>query len=59
MDDDGSKCLSKPEFEKACRDFKIDLSSDDAGLVFQVFDINHDGAINVDEFMRIIRGDLN
>lgn len=25
MDDDGSKSLSRQEFEKACRDFKMDI----------------------------------
>lgn len=29
MDDDNSKSLCKQEFEKACRDFKVDIPSDD------------------------------
>jgi calcyphosin len=45
MDDDNSKSLSKPEFEKACRDFKIEIPADDIGLVFGAFDVNRDGTI--------------
>lgn len=59
MDDDGSGQLSRAEFEKACRDFKTDMSSEDTGAVFNVFDSNRDGLINYNEFLRIIRGDMN
>ena len=59
MDDDGSKTLSKQEFEKACRDFKIDVASDDIGSLFSAFDINRDGTIQYDEFLRMVRGDMN
>jgi Ca2+-binding EF-hand superfamily protein len=59
MDDDGSKTLSRQEFEKACRDFKMEIPTEDIGLVFQGFDINRDGTIQYDEFLRIIRGELN
>ena len=59
MDDDGSKSLSRQEFEKACRDFKMEISSEDIGTLFQAFDINRDGTIQYDEFLRMIRGDLS
>jgi Ca2+-binding EF-hand superfamily protein len=59
MDDDDSKSLSRGEFEKACRDFKAEFSTDDVGVLFNAFDINRDGSIQYDEFIRIIRGDLN
>jgi Ca2+-binding EF-hand superfamily protein len=59
MDDDGSKSLSIAEFEKACRDFKLEITSEDIGLLFSAFDINRDGTIQYDEFLRIIRGNLN
>ena len=45
MDDDGSKSLDRGEFEKACRDFKIDVNSEDISLLFAAFDINRDGTI--------------
>ena len=59
MDDDGSHTLSRSEFEKACRDFKIEMNNDDVGTMFQGFDLNRDGTIQYDEFLRVIRGDLN
>jgi len=45
MDDDNSKSLSRSEFEKACRDFKLELTSEDIGTMFLGFDINRDGTI--------------
>lgn len=59
MDDDNSKTLSIGEFQKACRDFKMEIPQDDVGVIFNAFDINKDGTIQYDEFLRIIRGDLN
>jgi Ca2+-binding EF-hand superfamily protein len=59
MDDDGSRTLSRGEFEKACRDFKLELTSEDIGTMFGGFDINRDGTIQYDEFLRVIRGGLN
>jgi len=34
MDDDGSKTLSKQEFEKACREFKAEIAPEDVGILF-------------------------
>jgi hypothetical protein len=45
MDDDRSKSLCRAEFEKACRDFKLEINSDDCGTLFLAFDINRDGTI--------------
>lgn len=45
MDDDGSKTLSKQEFEKACRDFKAEVAAEDIGTLFAAFDLNRDGTI--------------
>ena len=59
MDDDGSKSLSRAEFEKACRDFKTEMSSEDVGVLFSAFDVNRDGVIQYDEFLRVIRGEMN
>lgn len=59
MDDDGSHSLSRSEFEKACRDFKLEITSEDIGTLFAGFDINRDGTIQYDEFLRVIRGDLS
>lgn len=59
MDDDSSRTLSRAEFEKACRDFKTEINTEDVGAIFNLFDVNRDGAINYEEFIRVIRGDMN
>ena len=59
MDDDGSRTLSRAEFEKACRDFKTEMSSEDVGNIFHAFDHNRDGSINYEEFIRVIRGEMS
>lgn len=58
MDDDNSKSLDKYEFKKAIRDFKVDIPDDYIETIFKAFDLNRDGTIDYDEFVRIIRGDL-
>jgi calcyphosin len=58
MDDDNSKSLNREEFKKAMRDFKVELPDEHLVIVFNAFDLNRDGTIDYDEFLRIIRGDL-
>lgn len=59
MDDDNSKSISLPEFTKACRDFRVGINEDNVPIVFDLFDTNHDGTLNIDEFLMAIRGELN
>jgi Ca2+-binding EF-hand superfamily protein len=59
MDDDGSHSLSMNEFEKAVKDFKIGISESNIPIVFNAFDTNHDGTLNIDEFLYAIRGEMN
>ncbi len=59
MDDDESGCLSQYEFSKACRDFKIGISADNLPIIFDAFDLNHDGTLSIDEFLMAIRRDLS
>lgn len=59
MDDDGSKSISLYEFTKACRDFKVGISEDNVPILFDAFDSNRDGTLNIDEFLMAIRGELN
>ena len=59
MDDDNNKTLSINEFTKACKDFRVGLSFESVQVLFEAFDINRDGVINYDEFLRQIRGPLN
>ena len=59
MDDDGSRTLSEQEFSKACRDFKTGISEENIPTLFNAFDTNRDGTLNIDEFLMAIRGELN
>ena len=59
MDDDGSKSISLYEFTKACKDFKVGISEDNVPILFEQFDTNRDGTLNIDEFLMAIRGELN
>lgn len=34
MDDDRSHSLSRQEFEKACKDFKVEIPNEDVGTLF-------------------------
>lgn len=56
MDDDGSNTLSLPEFQKACRDFKVGITEENVPFLFQVFDKNNDGTIDYQEFVDSLRG---
>lgn len=58
IDDDNSKSLDKQEFKKAVQDFRIEIPQEHINTIFNAFDINRDGTIDYDEFVRIIRGDL-
>ena len=59
MDDDGSKSLNKFEFTKAMREYRLDIPHEDALAMFQAFDRTGDGAIDYDEFIRVVRGLMN
>jgi Ca2+-binding EF-hand superfamily protein len=50
--------LSMGEFEKACKDFRIGITPEFMPVVFDAFDLNHDGTLSTDEFMKGICGTL-
>lgn len=59
IDDDNSKSLSRPEFLKCLKDFRLEFSTGEANKLFDFFDETHDGNIDYDEFLHIIRGEMN
>jgi Ca2+-binding EF-hand superfamily protein len=52
MDDDRSGYLDRNEFSKALKDYRVQVSQDEGNKLFSIFDINGDGNISYDEFLR-------
>lgn len=59
MDDDGDHQISYPEFHKAMKDFKVDLTDNEVRAVFSEFDVDGSGLLSIDEVLRGIRGPMN
>ncbi len=59
LDKDRSGKLSRFEFEKCCKDYRVGIKLNDIHLLFDMFDRNHDDTISYDEFMAAIRGLMN
>jgi calcyphosin len=59
MDDDNSGDLDFGEFYKGMKDYRIQVSETDAQRLFTIFDINKDGVIVYDEFLRRAIGPMS
>ena len=59
MDDNNSMSLDKYEFTKAMTEFSLGFTQDEIATMYQYFDMNGDGLIQYDEFLRTIRGPIN
>jgi len=59
MDDDNSKSLNKYEFTKACNDYMLGFNQGQISSLFDYFDVDSNGTISYDEFLRSIRGPMN
>ena len=55
MDDDGSRSLNLEEFSKGIRETGLELNDDDLKNLFQKFDIDSSGTVNIDEFLIAVR----
>jgi Ca2+-binding EF-hand superfamily protein len=59
IDDDGSFELSRQEFSKCIKDFRLDFSVPECNKLFDYFDEDKSGNVNYDEFLHTIRGEMN
>lgn len=59
MDDNNSGSLDLYEFRKGIKDFQIDIDDRDTDNLFKAFDINGNGDIDFDEFIRVVVGPMN
>ena len=55
MDDDRSGNLDMYEFKKAIKDFRVGIVERDMERLFNIFDRDHSGSIDYDEFLRGVR----
>lgn len=55
FDDNNSKDLDEREFTKAVKDIRLNIQTKDVQRLFNIFDRDHSGAINYEEFLRGIR----
>jgi calcyphosin len=54
-DDDGSRTLCYSEFEKAAREYGLNMSKDEIKIVFNKFDRDGSGKIDFEEFLFNLR----
>jgi Ca2+-binding EF-hand superfamily protein len=59
MDDNNSGSLDMYEFKKGLRDFAVDMEAVDVENLFKAFDMNGNGDIDFDEFIRVVVGPMN
>ena len=58
-DDNRSGSLDVNEFKKAMHDFRIGMNEKQCSSVFAMFDRDGSGEISYEEFLRMIRGEMN
>mmetsp|Transcript_32508 Transcript_32508/g.31754 ORF Transcript_32508/g.31754 Transcript_32508/m.31754 type:complete len:127 (+) Transcript_32508:1418-1798(+) len=59
MDDNGSGTLDPYEFKKGIKDFQVGIEDKDIDNLFKAFDLNGNGDIDFDEFIRVVVGPMN
>jgi len=59
MDEDGNVSLNRREFANGLKKFGITLGHQEVEVLFDAFDKNKDGTLDITEFMRGIRGEMN
>jgi len=58
-DDNRSQSLDKMEFQKCMHDFRIGMNPAQTSKVFELFDRDGSGEISYEEFLRMVRGEMN
>jgi len=59
MDDNGNGMLDQSEFQKALKDYRVQVTPEEAYVLFSIFDVNQDGNISYEEFLRGVIGGMN
>jgi Ca2+-binding EF-hand superfamily protein len=59
MDDSKDMKLDRYEFEWGLRENGHKFTKNEMDKIFKFFDKNNDGVVNYNEFLRVIKGDLN
>jgi len=59
MDDNNSRNLDLYEFTKAVKDYMLGFNDSEIKTLFNYFDIDRGGAVDYDEFIRVLRGPMN
>lgn len=58
-DTSGDNKLSTDEFSKALSSQRVETNNENQKILFDYFDVNRDGAIDYEEFLSVIRGELS
>jgi len=58
-DDNNSGSLDFSEFQKAVRDFGLQIDPQDAQGLFKSIDYDQSGSIDFNEFLRVVIGEMN
>ena len=59
LDEDNTQELDIKQFSKICKEFDFGLSGEEIEELFISFDKDERGMINYDDFIRVLRGELN
>lgn len=58
-DTNGDELITTKEFLKLLKDFKVDITEQDAHYLFAVYDKNNEGTINIEKFMDAVVGEMS